>query len=188
MRNAIVVALLLLVLPGAALAQNKTTDPGGTPGNLTPDEYERFVKRVDGTWILNRSKSTLMSGEALDVPEGFIYKVTPDRKGVHFTRGQAATIFQTLDGKPSGTTSTIARVPLDEFTLENISGNSGRRTIRTTQFYSPDGTKVVYIKRRVDAQGVETPLSVVLYERVPEGTPIPPDTPQATRSAAPVKR
>lgn len=174
MRKRIAGLVLIVALPGMALAQNKTTAPGGTPNQLTADEFERLMTRAMGTWILNRSKSTVLSGNTLGVPEGYVYERTDDRKGVKFTSGGGPTTsIQMYDGKPYGTTSTIARLPMDEFTIDNITGGDGRRRGRNTQMYSADGTKAVYIVRRINDQGDETVISVVLFERVPNGTPIP---------------
>lgn len=174
MRKSIVGILLLLALPGLARAQHKTTAPGGTPNQLAPEEYERLMTRVEGTWILNRAKSTLMSGDTLGVPEGYVYKLRPDHKGVYFTNsGGPTTSFQMYDGKAYGEKSTIARLPIDEYTIDNITGADGKRRGRNTQVYSPDGTKAVYIVRRVNEQGIETVISSVLYEKVADGTPIP---------------
>ena len=187
MQKWIVAAVLLLALPGVALAQNKTTAPGGTPNQLAPEEFERLLKRVAGTWILNRSKSTIMSGDAFGVPEGYVYELTDDRKGVRFTSGGGpVTTVQMYDGKAYCEKSTIARLPMDEFTIDNITGADGRRRGRNTQVYSPDGTKAAYIVRRVNEQGVETIISVVLFEKVPNGTPIP--KPPAAPAQAPGPR
>lgn len=174
MRTWIIAVALFVMLPAGAFAQSKTTALGGMPNQLAPDEYERLMKRVEGTWILNRAKSTLMSGDTLGVPEGYVYKLRPDRKGVYFT-GSRGTSMQMYDGKPYayGEKNTIARLPIDEYTIDNITGADGKRRGRNTQVYSADGSKAVYIVRRIDANGVETVISSVLFEKVPEGTPIP---------------
>src|SRR6266481_4901998 len=171
MRKSIAVIVLLLALPGAASMQNKTTAPGGTPNQLTPEEFERLMNRVMGTWILNRTKSTIMSGDTLGVLDRYVYERTEDRKGVKFTRGNEPTpIIQMYDGKPYGpATRTVARIPIDEFTIDNIIGANGRRQGRNTHLFSPDGTKSIYILRDVNEQGEETITSVVLFDRVPDG-------------------
>lgn len=190
MRKWIPAALLVLILPGLVVAQGKTTAPGGTPGHLSSEEYERLMKRAMGTWILNRQRSILMSGDTFGVPEGYNYVRTDDGKGVKFTNaGGPTTSIQYYDGKAYsgdtialGTGSSIARIPIDEFTIDNITGADGRRRGRNTQVYAPDGSKVAYIVRRVNELGEETVISVVLYDRVPDGTPIPkaPANPAAT--------
>ena len=191
MRKWTLAALLVLTLPGLAVAQGKTTAPGGTPNQLSSEEFERLMTRAMGTWILNRQRSILMSGNTFGVPEGYLYVRTDDGKGVKFTNsGGPTTSIQYYDGKAYGgvttsggtTGSTIARMPIDEFTIDNITGSDGRRRGRNTQVYSPDGTKAAYIVRRVNEKGEETVISVVLYEKVPDGTPIPkpPADPAAT--------
>lgn len=174
MRKLIALIVLLLALPGVASTQNKTTAPGGTPNQLTPEEFERLMNRTFGTWIVNRTKSTIMSGDTLGVLDRYVYEPTEDRKGVKFTRGNEPTpIIQMYDGKPYGpATRTVARVPIDEFTVDNMIGINGRRQGRNTQLFSPDGTKSIYILRDVNQKGEETITSVVLFEKVPNGTPI----------------
>jgi hypothetical protein len=180
MKNAaaksIALVVLSLALAGVVRAQDKTA-LGGTPSHLTPEEFERLMNRAMGTWILNRAKSTIMSGDALGMPEGFVYERTEDRKGVKFTRpDQPGTTVQMYDGKPYGTTRTIARIPIDEFTIDNIMGENGRRLGHNTQVYSPDGTKSAYIVRRVNEHGQEVVTAIVLWDKVPNGTPIPQPT------------
>lgn len=173
MRNAIPIVLLLIALPGAAaLAQSKNLAPGGTPAQLTPDEYERLMTRIEGAWVFNRAKSTAMVGESLPVPEGYTYRIGPDRKGVYFTSaGASSSSYAAFDGKPHGSPRGFARFPIDEFTVENIGSENGRRRSSNTQFYSPDGTKVIHIVRRQNAEGVETIVGTALYEKAPGGTP-----------------
>jgi hypothetical protein len=163
--------LLLLVCPVLALAQGKTTSQSVTPNDLTQEEFARLHNRAMGTWRLNRDKSTIFSGDTLGVPNGYIYSPTEDRKGVKFTSGSRTTVQQ-WDGKAYGEPNTIARAPIDEFTIDNVVGSNGRRTGRNTQIYAPDGQRVAYIVRRVNEQGQETIISIVIFERVPEGTPV----------------
>jgi hypothetical protein len=171
-------AFLLLVLPAHLLAQNRTTDPSLTPNRLTEQEFNRLYARAMGTWLLNREKSTIFSGDTLGVPNGYIYSPTADRRGVKFTSASGTSVQQ-WDGKAYGQTTTIARAPIDEFTIDNAVSRDGRRTARNTQIYAPDGKRVAYVVRRVNEQGQETILSIVIFERVPEGTPVftPPPKP-----------
>ena len=54
---------------------------------------------------------------------------------------------------PSGERS-IARLPLDEFTIETTSKTAaGRQTSRNTQFFSADGQRMSVIGRSVDEDG-----------------------------------
>ncbi len=166
-------ALLLLALPALALAQGKTTDPFVPMGSLSQEETARLYNRALGTWRLNRDKSTIISGDTLGVPPGYVYSPTEDRKGVNFKSGSSnTTSVQMWDGKPYGEKSTIARSPIDEFTIDNVLASNGRRTGRNTQIYSTDGTKAAYIVRRLTEQGLERVISVVLYEKVPDGSDI----------------
>ena len=167
----IVVVLLLVAFPAVALAQAKTTDPSATPARLSQEEFDRLYARAMGTWRLNRDKSTIFSGDSLGVPNGYIYGPTEDRKGLRFMTASGTTV-QGWDGKPYGDKGTITRAPIDEFTIDNILGNGTRRTGRNTQVYAPDGKRVAYIVRRVNERGEETIISVVLFERVPDGTPV----------------
>ena len=46
MRTCVVAAFLLVAAPIAALAQHKTTAPGGTPNQLTTEEFERLMVKA----------------------------------------------------------------------------------------------------------------------------------------------
>jgi hypothetical protein len=164
-------AVLLFAVAGLASAQGKTTAQSLTPNRLTQEEFDRLYNRAMGTWRLNRDKSTIFSGDTLGVPNGYIYSPTDDRKGVKFTSASRTTVQQ-WDGKAYGEPNTIARAPIDEFTIDNVVGSNGRRTGRNTQIYAPDGKRVAYIVRRVNEQGQETIISMVIFDRVPEGTPV----------------
>jgi hypothetical protein len=164
-------AFLLLAVPALALAQGRTTDPSLKPNRLTQEEFDRLYSRAMGTWRLNREKSTIFSGDTLGVPNGYIYSPTEDRKGVKFTSASGRSVQQ-WDGKAYGETTTIARAPIDEFTIDNVVSRDRHRTARNTQVYAPDGKRVAYIVRRVNEQGQETIVSIVIFERVPEGTPV----------------
>jgi hypothetical protein len=162
---------LLFAIPVVAIAQTRTTAPSLTPNQLTPAEFDRLYTRAMGTWQLNKNKSTIFSGDNLGVPNGYIYAPTEDRRGVKFTSASGTSVQQ-WDGKAYGEGTTIARAPIDEFTIDNVVSRNGRRTARNTQVYAPDGKRVGYIVRRVDEQGHETIVSIVIFERVPEGTEI----------------
>jgi hypothetical protein len=164
-------AFLLLALPSLALGQGKTIALSQTPVSLSQEEFDRLHRRAMGTWRLNREKSTIFSGDTLSVPNGYVYRSTDDGKGVRFTNGTGTSVQQ-WDGKAYGDDSTISRAPIDEFTIDNVVGRNGHRTGRNTQVYSPDGQRVAYIVRRVDERGQETIVSIVIFERVPEGTPV----------------
>jgi hypothetical protein len=166
--------VLLLALPGIAAGQNRTPSLGGSPNQLTREQFERLMNRAMGAWLLNRAKSTIMSGDTLGVLDRYVYEPTEDRKGVIFTRGnESATTTQMYDGKPYGAPRSVARIPIDEFTIDNVTGENGRRVGHNTQMFSPDGTKAIYIVRAVNEQGDETLISVVLFEKVPNGRPVP---------------
>jgi hypothetical protein len=171
------VAFLLLACPALASAQGKTTSQSLIPNDLTQEEFGRLHNRAMGSWRLNRDKSTIFSGDTLGVPNGYIYSSTEDQKGVKFTSGSRTTVQQ-WDGKAYGEPNTIARAPIDEFTIDNVVGSNGRRTGRNTQIYAPDGQRVAYIVRRVNEQGQETIISIVIFERVPEGTQISAEPPR----------
>lgn len=162
----------VFVLCGVGFAQG-TTEPSLTPGTLSPAEHARLLTRVVGTWRLNREKSIILNGDTLGVPNGYIYQPSADGKSVTFISNNGTSV-QYYDGKAYGRDggNTIARAPLNEFTIDNVLGRNGRRSGRNTQMYSEDGTKAAYIVRRVDEQGVERVISVVLFEKVPDGTDV----------------
>lgn len=169
-RRALAVIALLAAWPVVASMQHKTTAPGGIPNQLTSEEFERLMTRAMGTWVVNWHKSTIMSGDTLGVVDRYLYERTADGKGVKVTRGDERTsLVQNFDGKPYGPPArTVARIPIDESTIDNVIGVDGRRQGRNTHVFSPDGTKSVYIMRNVNPQGDETVFSVIFFEKAPK--------------------
>ena len=66
--------------------------------------------------------------------------------------------FQVLDGKPYASQltpepTTVARWPIDEFTLENVVSRQGRPTTILMQFLAPDGQSKTIVGRNIDEHG-----------------------------------
>ena len=65
---------------------------------------------------------------------------------------------------PSGNVS-IARLPLNEFTIDTTARRAGRLTGRNTQFFSADGQRMSIIVRRID-DGGEHLTQISVFDKV----------------------
>ena len=142
-------------------AQEATSGTRAVP-QLTEDEFQRLYDRMTGIWALQPDKSTDTGGD----PPGrmyVIYEADGDRAIKYTNRrvrpdGQETTSVtrQVLDGRdypiPSGDGS-IARLPVDEFTIETTTKLAGRLTGRNTQFFSADGQRMTITVRSVGEEG-----------------------------------
>src|SRR5439155_24187596 len=141
----------LALLPFAAAAESAPSEACG-PAALTPEQFDRMYKRLMGKWRMNIAKSTFLTGNPPKNPSSFIYTAEPDNAlGFKNENGKTA---QKFDGKFTDASPTIpgtmlARVLLDEFTVENILMRNGKVANRNMQIYAPDGTVVIYISRAV---------------------------------------
>jgi hypothetical protein len=171
-RNAVAV---LVCLPMVTFAQQSAPPPpaSSTP-SLTEAQLYRLLDRMNGTWRINPGKSANLTG-APSSSGGFIYIKLAERKGIQFRTADGES-FQGLDGKPYPSQvspmSAIARLPIDEFTVENRVWRDGRLTSRNTAYFSPDGKASMYITREVNERGEETPRNFLFLDKVPDGTKI----------------
>ncbi len=134
----------LVVVPIIAFAQDASRPqpkPAATQSRLTDAQLNRLLDRMNGTWKANVDKSVDLLGTSA-ASAGFTYIKVPERKGIMFRTPEGES-FQSLDGKPYkaqvGPNGTVARLAIDEFTVENIVTREGRRTGRNTAYFSPDG-------------------------------------------------
>ena len=172
-RFAVAVLVSVPILTFAQGPSRPHPKPSVTP-RLTDVQLNRLLDRMNGTWRANVAKSVDLQGTPAS-PTGFIYIKDAERKGIKF-RTQDGESFQSLDGKPYpaqvSATSTIARLAIDEFTVENIVTRDGKRTSRNTAYFSPDGKVSMYITRDVNERGEETPRRFLFLEKVPDGTKV----------------
>lgn len=163
--------LPLALAPATSLAAAPADACVPTP--VTPEQFDRMYKRLMGKWRLVPEKSTFLTGGPPKNPSSFLYEPAPDQ-ALKFTNENGASVAR-FDGKVYDAAPTIpgtrlARVLLDEFTVENVLHRGGRVTGRNLQYYLPDGRFAIYISRSVSEAGVVTPVSFMLYEKVPDTT------------------
>ena len=155
-------------------AQEATSGTRDAP-RLAEDEFERLYDRMTGIWMRQSDKSTTTRGDPTD--RMYVTYAADGDKAINYTNrrflpdGQVMTTDsrQVLNGQhypiPSGERS-IARLPLDEFTIETTSKTAaGRQTSRNTQFFSADGQRMSVIGRSVDEDG-ERITGISVFDKV----------------------
>ena len=156
-------------------AQGATSGTRDAP-QLTEDEFQQLYGRITGIWDFQPEKSTYTRG---DPPERLyvIYGADGGRAIKYWNRrlqadGQEETTRvsrQVLDGRdyptsPSGDVS-IARLPLDEFTIETTSTRTGRLSGRNTQFFSADGQRMSITVRSIEGEG-EHVTQISVFDKI----------------------
>ena len=152
--------------------------PSGTRDapQLTEDEFQRLYDRITGIWDFQPDKSTYTRA---DPPTRlYVFYEADGGKAIKYWNrrlqpdGQEETTGvsrQVLDGRdypttPSGDVS-IARLPLDEFTIETTSTRAGRQSGRNTQFSSADGQRMAVTVRRIDEKG-EHVTQISVFDKI----------------------
>ena len=167
-------ASLLLLIPIVTSAQ---TDSRGaaiqpSPAPLTDAQWGRLLDRLDGRWRLNLEKSIYYLSPAPQNVSEHIYVKDETRRGIAYISGGRES-FQVLDGTPSTMQpapqqSTVARWPIDEFTVENVTTSEGKPRSILMQFLSPDGMTKIIVGRSIDEHGGQTPTSVRYWDKIPD--------------------
>ena len=153
------------------------------PAPLTDEQWERLLDRLDGAWRLNLQKSSyFLTAPPQNAVGGHIYVKDATRRGITY-KSAGGESFQALDGKPSPSQlmpqpSTVARWPIDEFTVENVTTIQGKPTSILMQFLSPDGRSKIIVARNIDERGGQTPAAVMYWDKVPSGTEVWTDPPR----------
>ena len=143
--------------------------------SMADDVFERLFTRMVGTWEFKADKSTYTRP---DPPEGWvvIYERAGDRT-VRYTNKTVAPdgstntreSTQVLDGQDYARPSsdvTIARMPVDEYTIIATVKNAGDVSSRNTQFFSTDGRRMTIIGRAYDDQGREYISNINVYDKI----------------------
>ena len=148
--------------------------PGAGGAPIDYAEFQRLYDRMTGFWDFQPDKSIYTREEP---PERWyvIYEADGD-KGIKYTNrsfdadGQEIVRVsrQVLDGQDyarSVSDRSIARLPIDEFTISTTIKNAGTLTSRNTQFFSADGRRMTITLRRVTEEG-EYITSINVYDKV----------------------
>ena len=185
MRFTVVLALVGLTLGGLASvgpsnpiarvqAQEATAGTRDAP-RLTADEFDRLYERITGIWARRPDKSTYTRSAPSDRLY-VIYEAAGDR-AIKYTnrlflpdgRQTTTSSSQVLDGRdyPTAPDSdrAIARLPLNEFTVDTMARRAGKLTGRNTQFFSADGQRMSIIVRNVDEDG-EHLIQISVFDKV----------------------
>ena len=169
-------ASLLLLIPIVMSAQTGTRSSAiqPRPAQLTGEQWSRLLDRLDGRWRINLKKSVYYLEPPSQASEDHIYVKDETRRGITYRSGGGES-FQVLDGKPYPSQltphpTTVARWPIDEFTLENVTRLQGKPQSILMQFLTPDGTSKIIVSRRIDERGEQTPAAVMYWDKVPDGT------------------
>ena len=185
MRFTVVLALVGLPLGGLAAvatstqvarvqAQEAASGTHDTP-RLADDEFQRLYERMTGIWARRPDKSTYTRSAPSDRLY-VIYEAAGDR-AIKYTnrlflpdgRQTTTSSSQVLDGRdyPTAPDSdrAIARLPLNEFTVDTTARSAGKLTGRNTQFFSADGQRMSIIVRNVDEDG-EHLIQISVFDKV----------------------
>ena len=185
MRFPVVLALVGLVLGGLAaipsfsrIAQVQAREvASGTQDapRLTDVEFQRLYERMTGIWARRPDKSTY-TGSAPPDRLYVIYEAGGDR-GIKYTnrmfspdgRETTSSSSQVLDGRdyPTAPDSdrAIARLPLNEYTIDTTARRAGKLTARNTQFFDADGQRMSIIVRNIDEDG-EHLIQISVFDKV----------------------
>ena len=169
---------LAAVVPSSQVARVQVQEAGSaTPDapRLTADEFQRLYERMTGIWARRPDKSTYTRSAPSDRLY-VIYEAAGDQAIKYTNRlflpdGQETTTSssQVLDGRdyPTAPDSdlAIARLPLNEFTVDTTGRRGGRLTGRNTQFFSADGQRMSIIVRNVDEDG-EHLIQISVFDKV----------------------
>ena len=185
MRFTVVLALVGLPLGGLAAvatstqvarvqAQEAASGTHDTP-RLADDEFQRLYERMTGIWARRPDKSTYTRSAR---PTGCTSSTKPPATGRSSTRigcfsltvrQTTTSSSQVLDGRDYPTSPdsdlAIARLPLNEFTVDTTARRAGKLTGRNTQFFSADGQRMSIIVRNVDEDG-EHLIQISVFDKV----------------------
>lgn len=172
-------AAILLLVPIVTWAQtdSRGSDIQPRPASLTDEQWERLLDRLDGAWQLNLEKSVyFLSAPPQGAPAGHVYVKDVTRRGITY-KSAGGESFQALDGQPHSSqltpqSTTVARWPIDEFTLENLTSTDGKARQILMQFLAPDGQSKIIVSRSIDEHGGQTPAAVMFWDKVSDGTPL----------------
>ena len=170
-----ILASLLLLIPVVTSAQTGSHGSAITPrpAPLTDEQWTRLLDRLDGTWRLDLEKSVNFLGPRPENSPEHIYVKDETRRGITYKSSDRES-FQVLDGKAypghNAGVATVARWPIDEFTVENVTTMQGKPRSILMQFLSPDGTWKIIVRRNIDEHGGQTPAGVMYWNKVPDGT------------------
>jgi len=165
-------ASLLVLVPIVASAQSgsggPTIDP--RPAPLSDEQWSRLLDRLDGIWRMDLEKSINFLGPPAQTAGEHTYIKDETRRGITY-KSSGGESFQVLDGKPYASQltpepTTVARWPIDEFTLENVVSRQGRPTTILMQFLAPDGQSKSIVGRNIDEHGGQTPATVTYWNKV----------------------
>ena len=168
-------ASLLLLIPIVMSAQTGIRGSAiqPRPAPLTDEQWSRLLDRLDGRWRLDLKKSVYYLEPPSEASEDHIYVKDETRRGITYRSGGGES-FQVLDGKPypsqlTPKPTTVARWPIDEFTVENVTRLQGKPQSILMQFLAPDGTSKIIVRRNVDDLGGQTPSEIMYWDKVPDG-------------------
>ena len=169
-------ASLLVLIPIVTSAQTGSSGSSiqPSPAQLTDAQWSRLLDRLDGTWRMDVEKSVSFLGPQPQASVDHTYVKDETRKGIVYRSGGGES-FQVLDGKPypsqlTPEPTTVARWPVDEFTVENVTTSPGTPVSILMQFLSPDGTSKIIVRRSIDEHGGQTPAAEMYWDKVPDGT------------------
>jgi len=165
--------------PGVTSAQDGSPSAGiqPRPAPLTDAQWDRLLDRLHGTWRPNLEKSSyFLTAPPQTAGGGHIYVKDATRRGITY-KSASGESFQVLDGKPypsqlTPRPTTVARWPIDEFTVENVTTRQGEPRSILMQFLSPDGKSKIIVARNIDERGGQTPAAVTYWDKVPDGTEV----------------
>ena len=170
--------LLLVPIVTSAQSDSPASAVEPRPAPLTDAQWNRLLDRLNGTWQHNLEKSNyyFLTAPPQTAGGGHIYVKDMTRRGITYKSAEGES-FQVLDGKPypsqlTPQPSTVARWPIDEFTVENMTTRQGKPTSILMQFLSPDGMSKIIVSRNIDEHGEQSPAAVMYWDKVPDGTEV----------------
>jgi hypothetical protein len=166
---------LLGIFPVASAQDRASTQPPAATAapRLSEAQMDRLYGRLMGTWRLNMEKSFFFTEKPPQLPYGYTYQRV-GANGVRFTSSDGESV-QYYDGKQYPLADhgrTVMRVPIDEFTVDNVITTNGKRSSQRTQYLSGDGKVMLSLSKVTNERGEEVPASFRILEKVPEGTPV----------------
>lgn len=163
-----------LSIPVAQVQTQQPTSETRDAPQLTADEFRRLYDRVTGIWAFRIDKSTFIGDERPPVSQIVIYEPDGDRAIKYTNRhfgpdGKEIIVVsrQVLDGKYHlAPGRSIARMPIDEFTLETTVMRDGRLVSRSTQVYAADGRRMAITGRLIDEAGKSHMTGILVFDNV----------------------